>query len=284
MKTRIILITIIALTSCTAAKLSVPDAFTSQAAKMSVKGLNGWMINQKLSFGNYQTSPVKRGWDFGSSFQYTKFRIRPEEALLKVFNIDTDNKSLKHRNKFQYTIEDGNLVAEVYATEKFNEKQLVYKSNNPYLGNASKTNKYEYAFTAAIMPLTTTDNDPWSLVLMNRYDIAKDTARKLFDRHYVEEEGYATNGKENIAIRPLRIENITTKSGKQTKVFGGKMLSGYELQWDGGVVAIIDILDNNIWMYKDLEPSEKLVLSSIASAILLKRMQDVQKDKDALDN
>jgi hypothetical protein len=152
------------------------------------------------------------------------------------------------------------------------------------LGNASKTNKYEYAFTAAIMPLTTKDNDPWSLVLMNRYDIAKDTARKLFDRPYVEEEGYATNGKENIAIRPLRIENVTTKSGKQTKVFGGKMLSGYELQWDGGVVAIIDILDNNIWMFKDLEPSEKLILSSVASAILLKRMQDVQKDKDALGN
>jgi hypothetical protein len=283
MKTRIILIAIIALTSCTAAKLSVPETFTSQAAKMPVKGLNGWMINQKLSFGNYETSSVKRGWDFASSLQYTKFRIRPEEALLKVFNIDTDNKSLKQRNKFQYTIEDGNLVAEVYATEKFSEKQLVYKSNNPYLGNASKTNKYEYAFTAAIMPLTTKDNDPWSLVLMNRYDIAKDTARKLFDRPYVEEEGYATNGKENIAVRPLRIENVTTKSGKQTKVFGGKMLSGYELQWDGGVVAIIDILDNNIWMYKDLEPSEKLVLSSIASAILLKRMQDVQKDKDALD-
>jgi hypothetical protein len=251
---------------------------------MPVKGLNGWMINQKLSFGNYQTSSIKRGWDFASSLQYTKFKVRPEEALLKVFNIDTDNKSLKQRNKFQYTIEDGNLVAEVYATEKFSEKQLVYKSNNPLLGNASKTNKYEYAFTAAIMPLTTKDNDPWSLVLMNRYDIAKDTARKLFDRPYVEEEGYATNGKENIAIRPLRIENVTTKSGKQTKVFGGRMLSGYELQWDGGVVAIIDILDNNIWMFKDLEPSEKLILSSVASAILLKRMQDVQKDKDALGN
>jgi hypothetical protein len=33
-------------------------------------------------------------------------------------------------------------------------------------------------------------------------------------------------------------------------------------------------------MYNDLDPSEKLILSSVASAILLKRMQDVQKDKD----
>ncbi|HEY6954489.1 MAG TPA: hypothetical protein VI385_04560, partial [Flavisolibacter sp.] len=86
--------------------------------------------------------------------------------------------------------------------------------------------------------------------------------------------------KDNIAIRPLRIDNVTTKSGKQTKVIGGKMLSGYELQWDGGVVAIIDILDNNVWIYNDLEPSERFILSSISSAILLKRMQDVEKERN----
>jgi hypothetical protein len=274
-----IFIAAILLSSCTAAKLSVPEAFQKQSTKYPVKGLNGWMINQKLAFGPYQTSSIKRGWDFTSSVQYTKFRMSPEEALLKVFDVDTDKRNLNQRNKFQYTLEEGGQLAEIYATEKFSEKQLVYKSNNPYIGSASKTNKYEYAFTAAILPLTAKEKDPWSLVMVNKYDIAKDTARRLFDKPYVEEEGYATNGKENIAIRPLRIENVTTKSGKQTKVFGGKLLSGYELQWDGGVVAIIDILDNSIWIYNDLEPSDKFLVSSIASAILFKRMQDVEKDK-----
>ncbi len=280
MRAYLFLAIIIGLSACTAAKLSVPPQFSSQATKMHVTGLNGWMINQQLTFGNYKTSKIKRGWDFTSSFQYTKFRTSPEEMILRVFNIETDNKSLRQKNKFQYTIEDGNGVAEIYATEKFTEKQLVYKSNNPWLGQASQTKKYEYAFTAAILPLAAQNSDPWSLVLINRYDAGRDTARKLWDRPYVEEEGYATNGKETVAIRPLRIENVTTKNGKETKVLGGKMLSGYELQMDGGAVAIIDILDNNIWMYNDLEPSEKLLLSSIASAILLKRMQDVEKDRD----
>ena len=252
MNHKILIAVLIVVSSCTAAKVSVPASFSGQATKMPVKGINGWQINQHLSFGNYQTSKIKRGWDFTASVQYTKFKIRPEEVLLKVFDINTDNNTNTQRNKFQYTIEDGNLVAEVYATEKFKEKQLVYKSNNPWIGNASKTNKYEYAFTAAIVPLTAKNDEPWSLVLLNKYDISKDTARRLFDRPYVEEEGYATNGKENIAIRPLRLENVTTKNGKETKVFGGKMLSGYELQWDGGVVAIIDILDNNVWLYNDL--------------------------------
>lgn len=275
-----IFIAAILLTSCTAAKLSVPEAFQKQSTRHSVKGLNGWMINQKLSFGPYQTSTIKRGWDFASSVQYTKFSMSPEEAVLKVFDVNTDKRNLNQRNKFQYTLEEGNHLVEIYATEKFSEKQLVYKSNNPYIGSASKTNRYDYAFTAAIVPLTGKEKEPWSLVMINKYDVAKDTARRLFDKPYVEEEGYATNGKDNIAIRPLRIENVTTKSGKQTKVLGGKMLSGYELQWDGGVVAVIDILDNNIWIYNDLEPSEKFLLSSIASAIMLKRMQDVEKDRN----
>lgn len=283
MNYRFLIFIIAVLTSCTAAKVSVPDAFSSQATKMPVKGMNGWQVGQRLSFGNYATSKIKRGWDFTSSLQYTKFRIRPEEALLKVFDINTDNNINTQRNKFQYIIEDGNLVAEIYATEKFKEKQLVYKSNNPWIGNASKTKNYEYAFTAAIVPLTVKNDEPWSLVLMNSYDINKDTARGLFDRPYVEEEGYATNGKETITIRPLRIESITTKNGKQTKVFGGKMLSGYELKWDGGVVGIIDILDNAIWIVNDLEPADKLILSSISSAIMLKRMQDVEKDRENFD-
>ncbi|HEY1021194.1 MAG TPA: hypothetical protein VGE06_02720, partial [Flavisolibacter sp.] len=65
--------------SCTTVKLSVPSQFSSQATPMPVKGLNGWMIAQRLQFGPYQTSKIARGWDFRSSLQYTKFRLSPEE-------------------------------------------------------------------------------------------------------------------------------------------------------------------------------------------------------------
>lgn len=274
----------LAFNSCTAVKLSVPEQFSQQATKLPVKGLQGWMINQHLSFGEFQTSKIKRGWDFGSSLQYTKLRISPEEMLLRVFDIETDKKSLSQKNKFQYTIHDGQLEADVYATEKFTEKQLVYKSNNPYIGTASKTNKYEYAFTAAVLPVAKENNEPWSLVLINKFDIAQNQGIGIFEEPYVEEEGYATNGTEKITIRPLRVDKLEQKNGKETKVFGGKILSGYELKWDDGVVAIIDILDNNIWMANNLDAPDKLIISSISSAILLKRMQDVAKDKDNLDN
>ena len=282
MSNKFILPLIVLLSSCTAAKLSVPSSFSSQATKMHVKGVNGWKINQHLSFGNYKTSTIKRGWDFSNSVQYTKFNLKPEEMMLRVFDIDTDKRRENHRGKFSYTVEDGNLVAEIFATEKFSERELVYKNNTSLLNNITKTQRYEYAFSAAILPLTATNNEPWSLVLVNKYDAKNDTARRIFDRPYVEEEGYATNGKETIVIRPLRIEKVTTRGGKDTKVFGGKILSGYELKWDDGVVAIIDILDNNIWLANELDSHDKLILSSIASSIMLKKMQDVEKDRDEL--
>jgi hypothetical protein len=250
---------------------------------MPVKGLNGWQINQKLSFGDYTTSAIKRGWDFTASIHYTKFSLRPEEFILKVFDINTEKNINIQKNKFHYTMEAGNLMSEIFAIEKFNEKQLVYKSNNPWIGNASKTNRYEYAFTAAILPLNVKSNDPWSLVLINKYDIAIDTARKPFDKPYIEEEGYATNGKENIAIRSLRTDEVTNSKGEQTKVWGGKILTGYELQKDGRVITIIDLLGNEIWIHNNLEPQSKLIVASISSAILLKRMQDVEKDREHFD-
>ena len=280
MKSNLLFVSLIFMASCTTAKLSVPSSFSEQATRLPVKGINGWQVGQKLSFGNYHTSKIKRGWDFSSSVSYTKFRISPEEALIKVFDINTEKNTNNQKNKFQYTIEEGNLMAEVYATEKFKEKQLVYKSNNPWIGNASKTNKYEYSFTAAIVPLTLTDKAPWSVVLINKYDLAKDTVQTIFDKHYVEEEGYATNGKENIAIRPIRTDRVAGKNGDEIKVLGGKMLSGYELQWNEETVAMIDILENSIWISNNIGADKKMISASVASAILLKRMQDVEKDKD----
>ena len=265
------------LASCTAAKISVPDQFSSEASKMHVKGLNGWMINQKLTFGNYQTSSVKRGWDFGSSFQHTKIFLKPEEMLLRVFEIETDKKSLSQRNKFQYSIYDGKLEAAVFATEKFNEKQLVYKSRNPWIGDVTNTQGFQYSFTAGIIPSGTSDNDPWSVVIST-----KGSKAGMFDQPDVEEQGFATNGKETIRITPLRIENVKQKNGKETKVFGGSLFSGYELRWDDGVVGIIDILDNNIWIANNLDAHDKLIIASVSSAVLLKRMKDVEKDKDDL--
>jgi hypothetical protein len=48
---------------------------------------------------------------------------------------------------------------------------------------------------------------------------------------------------------------------------------GYELTWDGGVVCIVDAIGKNIWLYNGLEPSEKLMLAAISTALLTRRIR-----------
>jgi hypothetical protein len=275
------LITIFSL-ACTSVRAPVSTALRENSTSYPVKGLNGWQVNQRLTIGDFNTSRVKRGWDFNASVQYTKMRISPEEMILKVFNVDADWRRNYQRNKFQYVMQNDSLQADVFATEKFEERQLVYKSTNPNIGKASRTLRYEYAFAAAIVPLHEPEK-PWSLVLINRYDASQDTARKIFDKPYVEEEGYATNGEESVSVSPVRSDKVSTPSGEERKVIGGKLLAGYEINWNDKEVAMIDLLGNNVWLRNDLSPRQKLLLTSISSAILLKRMQDVESDRDALD-
>lgn len=68
------------------------------------------------------------------------------------------------------------------------------------------------------------------------------------------------------------------------KVAGGALLTGYELSIKQQPLAVVDILNNKISLAKELDPGKKLLLSACASSILLKRMQDVEKEKTSPGN
>lgn len=259
------------LASCSTPKLAVPEKFTAVADKMPIKGVNNWILHQKLSFGNYATSKVRRGWTSTRESDYYTI----EQRLMKVFNIDKFNTVSEQKNKYRYSIQDGKLEAQVYCQEKMMREEVKIRTNTKIFGDISRTQYSQYSFTAAILPMKDTTDEPWQLVIFQNYDRSKDTARRLFDLPYVEEEGFASNGKETITINPLRVANLTTKSGKQTQ-YPVKILSGFELRIDDGVIAIIDQLSNTLWVYKELDEPTRLIVASICSAMLLRHMQDNQ--------
>lgn len=279
MKTYITILTgLVLLASCTAVKIAVPEQFSSQATAMKVEGLNGWKFNEQLSFGNYVTSSVKRGWDISNGSRFSRFSLKAEDIILSGFNIYSDREKYNEKNRFQYSIQDASLVTEVLAQERFSESQIVYKSNMDWLNNLKRTDKYEYAFSATIVPLNFNKGEVWSLTMLNEFD-AKKTKQNAFERPQTKDLGYVTNGKEKIEIKPLFLTKRVTASGKEGKVLGGPIHTGYELRWDDGVVGLIDIMDNKVWIVNDLEPKEKMILSAVASAILLKRKQDVYTER-----
>jgi len=268
-----IVIVIATAASCTTIKMAVPEQFSRNATQMPVKGLSGWAIHQRASFGNYATSTIKKGWNTTSSTIDRSSGVNTEERLLKVFNINQENNTVNQKNKYQFSINDGNITADIFCMEKSTREELVVKTNSQILGDIGRLRNSQYSFSAAILPQTVKNDEPWQVVLYSIYDAAKDTARRIFDLPNKEEGGYATNGKETITIRPLRIKNVTTKNGKEG-VMPFRIPTGYELRIEDGVVAIVDTFGKNVWIYNDLDAQTKLILASIASSLLLKKISD----------
>jgi hypothetical protein len=254
-------------------KLSVPQQFSEQATEMPVKGLDG-IAGRPISFGTYTTSRIKRGWNITTTRTERPSSINSEERILRIMGVDNRNSVSNQRTKYQYSIQDGNLVAEVYCTERMIKEELEVKTQVRLLGDFSQTKNYQYTFSAVVVPHTVKDDEYWQVALTNNYDRQKDTARRIFDMPYVEEKGFATNGKDTIEIRPVRVTNYTTKSGKDAKI-PFKVLTGYELRLDDGVIAIIDGYGRNIWMYKELDAPTKLIVSAVSAALLLRQVQDI---------
>lgn len=263
--------------ACTVAKVGVPAQFAAQADQLKVKGLNGFTFNQSLNFGLYTASEIKKGWDVSSKWQVSNISLRPEDMMIRLLNINTDRFSSKEKNKFQFTIRDEKLMADVFALEATTEKGKVYNTNTA-LGTISQRDQLNYDFSAIIVPYNFEPKETWKLVMQSNYDRKKDTARSIGDLPATTDNFYASNGKETITIHPLRITQTTSAKGKTTKIWGPGILSGYELRIDNGVIAVIDIVDPTVWLYKELDKPTKMIVSAIGSAILLKRKQDVQND------
>lgn len=261
--------------SCTTIKMSIPTAFKAEAHSMKVKGLNGWPINERIRFGNYQSNRIRRGWNTTSTRRRGSWSQQQlEDLLYKNFGVGPQEWRTQQKDKFRFELEADSLFAEVYAREQMLSQSTQIRTNT-ILGDWGRTQHYLYTFSATIIPGNATEKETWQLNLTNVYDRQKDTARRLFDQPYVEEKGYATNGTDSISIRTIYITKAEGKDGKEAKM-PFRIPGGYELKWDGGLVCIVDAFGKNVWLHNELEPKDRILLSALASAILLRRIQDIK--------
>jgi hypothetical protein len=50
------------------------------------------------------------------------------------------------------------------------------------------------------------------------------------------------------------------------------MLSGYELATADGVIAIIDLIGRNVWVYNELNRKERLMVAGITTALFARKV------------
>lgn len=111
--------------------------------------------------------------------------------------------------------------------------------------------------------------------MSNIYERARDTSRSLFKVIRPDDHGFATNGSDSIFIRPVTLRNTEGPDGKQGRLLV-KMLGGYELSTAAGVVAVIDVIDHNLWLYKELEQQQQLAIAAITTALLARKVNDTK--------
>jgi len=260
------------LTGCTSIKLAIPDTFRQQATMQHVSGARG----NKMSFGQFTTSKIKRG----IHLSYPGWGGRGfflENLLWNKVGIQKTASVTKEKAKFRYALSDGRQSVEVYGDEKEVTKKLEYEiigKESPFSG-FEQLQQYKYVFSALISVDTTRESKNWELLMTNIYDRKAENDKNPFTYIRPEDNGLATNGTDTIFIKALSIKNTALSNGKTGKL-PFKLLSGYELSTSGGVVAIVDMIDRNIWFYNELDASEKLNISAITSAIFARKVNDAK--------
>jgi len=227
----------------------------------------------KMSFAHFTTSRIKRGMHVTSSGWGRDFFL--ENLLLNQIGIQKNETVTQEKARFRYTLTDGKNSAEVYANERQLTVGTEYQAFNSesIFNTFGKLDQYTYIFSAIIVTDTTQAGRYWELLMTNFFDRKRESAERTGTFFKQGAYGLATNGKDTIIIKPVIIKNTVLSNGK-TAQMPFKILSGYELSIDDAVIAIVDMIDRNIWFYNELEPAERLNVGAIATAIFARRVHD----------
>lgn len=266
---------IVVLQSCKSTiLLHVPDAFAKESTVMKVKGSKSSGINHKISFGNYKSTGIKRGWVFPKEEYVNQFSF--EKRLLAIFGIEKKEVIATQQEKFHYSLLSGTDELKVYCTRKTVTEETRYKE--PVWKEIQKRRRgpersflksEDYTFAAVLFSGDTSIIKPWKLFLASYVD--EPGLKFLSDGiklNVAKETGYITNNTDTVTIRQI----FTSKSATDSNItnnFSFRLHTGYEFRMGEGVVAIVDIISHSIWLYSGLTADEKLRLSAAASAILI---------------
>jgi hypothetical protein len=215
--------------SCKPAELVLDPSLTAKA--MPVKGRQGLMIGQVVSYGAYKTGKVRRGWT--GSYDLP-FIVRFRGAREKLSYV-------------QYS--PGGMQAEVACVSRFKSTELTLLKD---FFNIPLNLKNYFAGTITFGEGGAT----WDFILHNPDG---DFLRKK------ESAGYIQNGSERIEINALRELKGQPKWMNELTVYG------HEFYYEGKVAGAVSTINKGtVWIDPALSPEVKTVLAAVATGLLLR--------------
>lgn len=248
--------------ACAPAKIAIDDAAWNQKEELAVKGRNGFFIKEKLSFGEFKTTSVKRSWNKGSSWG---FGAPVPNDWVERLNVEF----VRRKQTVRFSLADANgNESEVTAFSKVRWTDLSI-GNNPnsvvniigdllQVGDAG-TNTY------AVRIFPARNEQPWEMVIDNN---AAQRKAKTYT-------GLLAKSKSDYYII-APVYQLRNKQGKAVNLpLGGSV--GFEFRKPGGeTVAAVSLIDNGVVYFNHLSKNEKFLLANAAAALLLQQQLDQQ--------
>ncbi|MCF0061152.1 hypothetical protein MUK70_18090 [Dyadobacter chenwenxiniae] len=219
--------------SCRTAELAVDNDLKNESEIYSVKGRQGSQIGQVISFGNFKTSKVQRGWTSGYSIPFiVKFNGAKEK--LSFQQLDLNGKT-----------------ADVTLVSRFRETEY-----QPLQDHFSVSLKYKNYFAGAIKPLDS--DEAWEFVVHN----VDGSSRSLNKNRTA---GFVRSRHTRIDIAGIRELEGSSSFLTQNDVYG------YEFQLEGKIIGAVSTINNGkVWLKKGLSDEIKLILASVSSGLMLR--------------
>ncbi len=233
-KALLLIFLIAAFAACRTAEIPVTDDLKSGTTMFAVKGRQGFQIGQVLSFGEYQTSKINRGWTKGYSIPFVvHFKGASEKLSYEQFGPNGRSAKIALAGRFRET--ELSPLRDYFA--------ISVKNKNVFTGgielNGSKES-WEFIIQNV---------DGWDNSLKNN---TMGLIRSKADYLQID----------IIGIREL---------GGVSKMMTMMDVSGYEFWLDGKVIGAVSTLNNGkVWMKDNIHPELKLVLASVSSGLMLR--------------
>lgn len=244
--------------SCTPAKMAVDKDNWNKIEEHSVKGRQGILINQKLSFGEYRTLSVKRSWTKGSSAFAGWTSGRPGyDDYSRIIGVEYSQK--KQTVRFELTDNTANESSAFCVTQvrskdfvMGNDPNSLFNISLDILGVAGSSDNLYW-----IKLYLKNENEPWEMILDN--EAAQRNSKKYIGVISQSRDRYYT-------LHPVfKMEKKDGSAG--TMPFGSV---GYEMRnKQGKPLAAVSLIDKGVVYFNDITADEKFLMANICTAILL---------------
>lgn len=222
--------------SCKTSDIKISNDLSNQSIPLQVKGNGGMLINQKISFGEFYTTPVKRG--LTSRTNYNLFGISREKAFQPV----------------EFTLfSPGKLSADIVGSNHYNNNMFdLFKGIEQYADN------FTNGFFGVIIP--NDKRSPVWQVLIENDNSGTALKSETDDGVAVDENG---NQIDIYGTKTLSNNNFLTDDNRTF---------GFELFRNGKSIGAVSVIGNGkVWIDKNLTPEDQLTVASLATILITKQ-------------